>query len=172
MAPLGPSFARLWLGDTISAVGSQVTVVALPLTAVLMLQASVFEMGVMRASFSVGGLVTALFAGVLADRVARRPLLVASDLAFAVVIGSIPAPALAGRLRMEHLCAIGLCTGALTALSIVASQSFLPSIVGAADLGRANGHLQTSVSLAAVAGPALGGALVELLGPPQAIGLD
>jgi predicted MFS family arabinose efflux permease len=172
MPPLGTSFARLWLGETISAVGSQVTVVALPLTAVLVLQASVAEMGIIRALVSSGGLATALFAGVLADRVARRPLLVSTEVAFAALMALIPALALGGWLRIEHLYGIGVCTGALSALSIVAGQSFLPTLVASPDLARANASLQSSLALAAIAGPAIGGALVELWGPPQAVGVD
>jgi MFS family permease len=172
MPTLGPSFARLWLGQTISYVGTQVTQVALPLTAVVVLQASTAQMGLLRALTAASGLATALFAGVLVDRVARRPILIGSDLAFALAAGAIPALALAGWLRMEHLYAIVLATGALNALSIVAEQSFLPTLVAGSELTRANSRLQSTLSFAAILGPGVGGWLVELLGAPRAIAVD
>ncbi len=86
-------FNRLWLGQAISAVGSQVTLLALPLTAVLYLHASAGQMGVLSALQFAPFLLFGLVAGVWVDRLKRRPILVAADVGRAVLLGSIPVAA-------------------------------------------------------------------------------
>jgi predicted MFS family arabinose efflux permease len=85
-----PDFLKLWAGQTISLFGSQITALALPLTAVLTLQATPAQMGTLRATHSASAMLAGLFAGVWADRLRRRPILIGTDLGFAVLAGSIP----------------------------------------------------------------------------------
>jgi hypothetical protein len=94
---------RLWAGQTVSMLGSQVTALALPLTAVLALGSSRLDMGVLGAAQQAPWLLLSLVAGATVDRLPRRPLMVACDLARAVLLASVPVAALAGVLRMEQL---------------------------------------------------------------------
>lgn len=167
-----PEFRKLWAARTISLLGSQITVLALPLTAVLTLGASAAEMGVLTAVQFAPVLVVGLVAGVWVDRLRRRPLLIASDLGQAVLLGAIPVAAALGVLRIEYLYAVGFLKGALEVIGQVAAGSFLPSVVGRERLAEANGRLTMSQSVAGVAGPGLGGALVQLVTAPVALAAD
>ncbi len=167
-----PDFVRLWAAQTVSGFGSQVTVLALPLSAVLSLDASPGQMGLLVAASSAPNLLIGLFVGVWADRVRRRPLMIAADTGRAALLLAIPAAWLLDPLSIELLYAVALLAGIGDVVFGVAHVSFLPSLVGGERLVEANGKLQASTSLAQVAGPALGGALVGLLTAPVAIFLD
>src|SRR5215470_10134358 len=93
-------FVKLWLGQTVSYFGSGITGIALPLTAVLVLSATPVQMGILGAFDGVSVLVIGLLAGVLADRVCRRPLMIATDLSRALILGTIPLAALLGVLNI------------------------------------------------------------------------
>src|SRR6266545_8166308 len=95
-------FMRLWLGQTVSALGSVVTRTAMPLVALLVLGAGPFEMAMIVVSASLAVLLVGLFAGAWVDRLRRRPLLIWTDTIRAVLLLSIPAAHLAGVLRMEQ----------------------------------------------------------------------
>jgi MFS family permease len=167
-----PEFCKLWSGQTISSFGSAVTSLALPLTAVLVLKATPFQMGILAALGFVPHLALGLPAGVWVDRWPRRPVLIATDLARALLLGSIPALALLGALRMEVLYAVALLAGVCTLFFDVAATSYLPALVGRDDLLEANSASALSGSLATTAGPALAGGLVQLLTAPVAIVVD
>ncbi|MGH2356187.1 MAG: MFS transporter [Chloroflexota bacterium] len=167
-----PDFLKLWAGQTISLFGSQVTVLALPLAAVLAFGASAAEMGVLTALQFAPALAVGLFAGVWVDRLRRRPVLIVADVGRAALLVTIPAAAFLGLLRIELLYAIAFGKGALDVLSDVARGSFLPSLVRREQLAEANGKLAMSRSVASVAGPGLGGALVQLLTAPVAMAVD
>ncbi|HVB10646.1 MAG TPA: MFS transporter, partial [Bacillota bacterium] len=109
-------FLLLWGGQTISQVGSAVTGVALPLAAVLVLHANAAQMGILGALGTAPFLLVALFAGAFADRVRRRPLLVAADIARALLMAAVPALYLLGRLSMADLYAIAFVAGLATVL--------------------------------------------------------
>src|SRR5919108_4584189 len=96
-------FRTLWIGATISNFGSAITSLALPMTAVVMLQASPAQMGILGAASTMPALLFSLLIGVWVDRVRRRPLLIGADLGRAVLIGAVPLSAVAGMLRMEYL---------------------------------------------------------------------
>lgn len=165
-------FLLLWTGQTVSLIGSEVTLLALPLTAVLALHATAFQMGVLRALQYLPALLIGLFAGVFIDRVRRRPVLVAADLGRAALLGSIPAVAIIGALTMGYLYGVALLVGALTILFEVAYVAFVPALVGRDHLVDANGRLEASRSVASILGPGLGGALVQALTAPIAIAAD
>ena len=165
-------FLKLWAGQSVSLFGSQVTRLALPLAAVLTLHAGAAQMGLLGAALLTPYLVFGLFAGVLVDRLRRRPILIAADVGRAALLAVIPVLAISGRLRIEHLYAIGFLFGTLEVFFEVAYQSFVPRIVERDQLTQANSRLQLSDSAAQVAGPGLAGALVQLLTAPVAIILD
>lgn len=165
-------FLKLWAAQTISLLGTQITSLALPLTAVLTLQATPTQMGLLRATHAGAAVMVGLFAGVLIDRLRRRPILIATDLGFAFLAGSIPLAAIFGVLRIEQLYLIQFLSGILSIFSDVAHMAFLPSLVRREQLIEGNSKLQTTTSAASVAGPGLAGVLVQLLTAPVAIIVD
>jgi MFS family permease len=167
-----PDFLNYWAAQAISQLGSQVTLLAIPLLAVLTLRATPWQMGILAAAETAPFLLTGLIAGVWADRRRRRPMLIAADLGRGGLLLLVPVAAWAGRLRMEHLYAIGFLIGVLTVFFEVAAQSYLPSLVPRERLVDANGKLQTTRSMAQVAGPGLAGVLVQAASAPVAILLD
>lgn len=108
-------FLKLWSAQTTSAFGTQIASLAYPLTAILVLQASAFEMGIVRASGSASAFIAGFFVGVIADRVSRKPLLIFADLGRAFLAALIPVAAFSGFLRIEHLYVIAFFAGVLTA---------------------------------------------------------
>lgn len=167
-----PDFLKLWAGQSISQFGSQVTNLALQLTAVLSLGATAGQLGLLRACTSAPFLLLGLLAGVWIDRRYRRPILIWADLGRALLIGSIPVIALLGSLRIEQLYAVGFLFGALTLFFEVAYQSFLPTLVGRERLVEGNSKLEASAATAQVVGPGLAGGLVQLLTAPLALAVD
>lgn len=165
-------FQRLWAGQSVSVFGNQITLVALPLTAVLVLDAGAAEMGLLRALETVPILLFSLLVGVWIDRVRRRALVVASNLGRALLLGLIPALALAGVLRIEYLYVVGFAVGVLEVIFIVAYQAYLPSLVPRDRLVDANSRLEMSNSAAQVGGPVTAGVLVSILTAPIAIVVD
>lgn len=165
-------FTKLWAGQTVSQFGSQVTFLALPLTAALTLDASAAQMGILSALETAPFLIVGLFAGVWVDRRRRRPLLIAGDLGRAVVLLAIPAADLLGFLRMDVLFVVAALTGLCTLFFDVAYQSYLPALVEREHLVEGNSKLEVSRSAAQIAGPGLAGALVQILTAPLAILAD
>lgn len=165
-------FLKFWGSDTISQFGSQVTVLALPLTAVFSLSATPLEMGFLNAASYLPFLVLTLFVGVWVDRVRRRPIMLVSSLGRGLVLTSIPLLHSTGHLTMPYLYLAALLLGALTVFFEVTYQSYLPSLVPPEDLMEGNGKLQTSASAGQVGGPAIGGWLVGLFGAPSALLVD
>jgi MFS family permease len=169
---ISADFLRFWLGQSISMLGSQVTLLALPLTAVLLLDASPFEMGILVAAESAPNLLFGLFAGVWVDRHRRRPVLIAADVGRSVLLATIPLAAVLDRLGLFQLYAVALLSGALGSLNQAAYRPFVTGLVPSDKLLVANGRLEVSRSAALIGGPGIGGTVVQLLGPPLAIGLD
>jgi MFS family permease len=165
-------FNKLWLGQGISSVGSQVTILALPLTGVLYLHASTAQVGLLSAAGLLPYSGSGLLFGVLADRMRKRPLMIAADMGRTVVIAIIPVLAWTHSLNMPAMYAIALTQGFLTVLFDVSYRAYLPSLVGKDALLAGNSRLQGTDSVAQVAGPGLSGTLMELLGPPFALLAD
>ena len=122
-------FVRLWGAQSISQLGSQVSQLALPLVAVIALQASAFRVSLLGAIEMLPFLLFALPAGVWVDRLARRPILVAADVGRALALGSVPLAAAIGHVTIWQLYVVGFATGTLTVFFDVAYQSYLPSLV-------------------------------------------
>lgn len=166
------SFLLLWGGQSISQLGSQVSNLALPLTATLFLHASPFELGLLGTLELLPYLLFGLLAGAWADRRTRRPILVAADLGRAAVLGAVPLLAMAGQLRMEHLYVIGALVGLLGVFFSVAYGAYLPALIPPEQLMAGNSRLALSESLSRVVGPSLAGVLVQVLTAPLAIAAD
>jgi len=165
-------FIRLWAAAAVSSAGSQVTAFALPITAILVLKANAFEVGLLMAATYAPLTVFGLVAGAWADRVRRRPLLVAADILRAAVIASIPLAYSAHMLSMAHLYVVALVAGTLTVLFDVAHGSYLPELVDRDLLVAANARLQVTEQGESVLGPAAGALLVTAVGAPLALIVD
>ncbi len=167
-----PDFMRLWAADTVSQFGSQVTLLALPLTAALTLDASAAQMGFLTAAGTLPWLLIGLFAGAWVDRRRRRPVLVAADLARAFLLLAVPAAWALDALSIELLYAVAFLVGCLTVFFDVAYLAFLPALVRRDQLLEGNSKLGASASVAQFAGPGVAGGLVSLVSAPFAILLD
>ncbi|MGW0672314.1 MFS transporter [Streptomyces sp. NPDC002746] len=165
-------FRRLWAGQTVSLLGSRVTELALPVTAIVLLDAGPAQLGLLNSAQYLPVLCVTLFAGVLADRVRRRPLLIAANLGRASILTAVPLLAWLGGLGVWALCAVAFATGVLTALFDVAYQAYVPSLVAKEQLVEGNSKLQASRSVAETAGQGLGGTLIQVLTAPVAILVD
>ena len=167
-----PAFLRLWTASAISDIGSQVSALALPLIAALMLDATAWQMGLLSAAESAPTLLVGLFAGVWVDRRRRRSVMIAADLGRAALLLIVPLASVLGVLRIELLYAVALSAGALSVLFDVSHLSYLPSLVDRDRLVEGNSKLEVTASIAQVVGPGAGGVLVKLVGAPLAVLVD
>lgn len=165
-------FLKIWSAATVSVLGSQITIIAMPFIALTMLGASVFEVSLLTAVEMLPFLLFTLPAGAWLDRIRRRPVLVAADIGRGVVLMSIPVAYVAHAMTMGQLYAVAFVTGTLTALFDIADQSYLPAILDREDLVTGNAHLQVSYSVAQIGGPTLGGNLIAVIAAPIAIAVD
>ena len=166
------SFRKLWIGQTISVFGSAITQVALPLTAVVTLQATPKQMGFLGTAEFLPFFLISLFVGVLVDRLPRRPVLIWANIGRALLLCSIPVAAVFNTLRIEYMYFTAFCVGSLTVLFDVSYQAFLPSIAKREQLVEGNSKLQLSESIALLVGPGLAGMLVEMLTGAYTIAID
>ncbi len=166
------AFRLLWAGQTVSGLGSEITRLALPLAAVLVLHVSTFEVGVLSAASYVPLLILGVPAGVWIDRVRRRSVMVAADALRALAVGSIPVAAALGRLGYVQLVVVAVLLGTGSLFFDVAYESYLPGLVGRAHLADSNSRLQVSASVVRVAGPSSAGLLVGAVGAPFAFVAD
>jgi MFS family permease len=165
-------FIRLWFGQTVSQVGTQVSLIAIPLTAVVVLGATPFQAGLLGSFEYLPFLLVGLPAGVWVDRMARRRILIVSDLGRTLALLSIPLTSWSGHLVMAQLYAVGFVVGALTVFFDVAYQSYLPSLVAREQLVEGNSRLELTRASAEIAGPGIGGALVSAVTAPIAVLAD
>ncbi len=165
-----PTFLKLWVANTISNFGTMFG--ALSLTALIYLDATPAEMGILAAATSVPVLLFALAAGVWVDRLPRVPVMVTADLGRFAVLMTVPIAALAGSLRIEQLYAVSFITGCLTVMFNVAFRSVLPVLVPRDRLIDANSSLGMSESVTSTVSPAIGGGIVQSVGGPVAVFVD
>lgn len=171
-ARISPDFARLWAGQAISEVGSRISREGLPFTALLILHASPAQMGVLTSISTAAVLVFGLTAGVIVDRLRKRPVMIATDLGRATLLGLIPLAALTHRLTFGVLITVAALVGILTVHFDVAYQSYLPVLVEREEIFESNRRLSTTSSGAELLGPALAGVLVQAITAPLAILVD
>ena len=167
-----PAFLRFWAADTVSVFGSLITRIALPFTAILMLNASAFEVSLLVLADLVPSCVVGLPVGVWVDRVRRLPLMIASDVMRAAVLVSIPIAAAFDALTLAQLYAVSFVASALTVLFNVAQISILPALVSREDLLEANSKTSATQSISEIGAFGIGGWLVQLLSGPGAILVD
>lgn len=167
-----PNFLKLWIGQTISEIGSRITREGLPLTAVMVLGTTPAQMGLLQAAGGLAALFAGPISGLLADRFRRKPIMIAADLGRAALLALIPVSAAEGWISLPLLFTIVAITGVLTVLFDVAYQTIVPSLMERGRLLEANSRLALSASTAEMVGPALTGLLVQLLTAPRAILLD
>jgi predicted MFS family arabinose efflux permease len=165
-------FLKLWAGQTISVVGSEVTVIALPTIAILQLHATAAQVGLLAAAQQIAFPILALFAGVLADRLRRRPMMILADAMRALAILSVPIAAAFGVLSLVQLYVVALVLGVGTVLFDIAYLAYVPSLVSRDDLLEANTKLEVSFSGSHLVGPSLGGVLIQVIGAAQAMVAD
>ena len=165
-------FVRLWTAETISQFGTQVSLLAIPLVAVILLDATPFEVALLGTIEFLPFILFSLPAGAWVDRLRRRPILIVGDLGRALSLASIPIAYVAGGLTIWQLYVVGFINGTLTVLFDVAYQSYLPSLVERDQLVEGNAKLEVSRTIAQTAGPAIGGGLIGVLTAPIAIVVD
>jgi MFS family permease len=165
-------YMRLWTAASISLLGSQVSLLAIPYIATVVLKASPLEVALLGAVEMAPFILLALPAGAWLDRVRRRPVLIAGDIGRGLALLTIPIAYAAGVLTIWQLYAVGFITGSLTVLFDVADQSYLPALLERDDLVEGNAKLQLPQSSATILGPGIGGGLIGLVGAPFAVVAD
>jgi MFS family permease len=163
---------KIWLAATVSLMGSQVSLLAIPFIATVALQSSPLEIALLGTVEMAPFVLFALPAGAWLDRVRRRPVLIVGDVGRGFALLTIPIAYMAGTLTIWQLYAVGFVTGSLTVLFDVADQSYLPALLERRDLVEGNAKLSLSQSGAQILGPALGGGLIGLVGAPFAVIAD
>jgi len=165
-------FRLLWAGNTISLTGDAVSGIALPLVAIYTLHATAFEVGVLTAVVWVPQLLFGLPAGVWMDRVRRRPVMIAADLGRALVVSVVPVAAAVGILHLWLLFAVALAVGMLSMFFRLGWAAYLPSTVARDRLVEGTSTLEAAGTAVGIAGPGVGGLLVQALTAPVALLVD
>ena len=165
-------FWRYWTGSTISKLGTAVTSVALPLTAVLVVHASAFSVAAISAAGSLPWLLLGFPAGVYVTRLPLRGVQVAMDLLRAAAIGSVPVVGWVGGLTVAQLLAVALAVGSASVIFAVANSTLMPAIVPKEELTKRNSLIVASSGIASLSGPGLGGVLVGAMGAASCMVLD
>lgn len=162
-------FRWLWAGVSLSQFATHVTIFALPLLAVTVLDATPFQVGLVTAASTAAFLLVGLPAGAWVDRLRRRNLLVVSDLGRGLLLGSIPLAVSFDVLTLGQVYAVALGSGALSVFFDVSDQSYLPHVVGSERLVEGNAKMTATRQVADVSGPGIGGLLAQWIGVPYAL---
>lgn len=166
-------FRRYWTGQTVSLAGDQISLMALPLAAVLVLGADAAEMGWLKTAELLPALLLNLPLGAWADRQARRRrAMILADLGRAALLLSLPVAYLLDALTLSQLYVVAFAVGALTVLFEVCNSTLFVALVPAERFVQANSLVNGSRSVAWLAGPAIGGVLVQVLTAPLALLAD
>ena len=165
-------FLLLWGGQTVSEVGSQITVLAMPLVALVALRASTLQVGLLSAAVTIAYLLVALPAGALVDRLGKRQVMVWCDLGRLALIGSVPLASALGVLTLGQLYLVALASSGFSVFFSAAYPAYLPTLLTRDQLMDGNGKLGTTQSFAQIAGPGLGAALVGAFGAATAMTAD
>jgi MFS family permease len=169
---LSRDFRRLWGSLTITSFGAQVTNLALPLTAALLLSATPMQMGILVALETLPFALVSLHAGVLLDRVRKLPVIVFTDVSRAVALAVIPVAAWMGVLSIDVLYVVGFFVGVQNVIGGAAHQVVIAQLAGRKRLVEANAKISLGETSSALVGPGLAGALIQLVTAPFAILID
>jgi predicted MFS family arabinose efflux permease len=165
-------FRRLWSARAVSDLGSAVTMVTLPLVAVIVLNASAFEVTLVSVFATLAGALFALPLGSVVEYRRKRPTMVFADLVRALSLISVPAAAAFGVLTVAQLCAVAMLNGVLMIAFNSAGQAHLKNLVGRDRLGEANGRFESTLWIGYLIGPPLGGAIAGAFGAAVALLID
>ena len=165
-------FLKFWVGQSVSMLGNQFTLLALPIAAAVTLHANAAQMGLLGAMRFGPGILFGLPAGVWLDRNRRKPILVASQAVSAVALATIPAAALLHHLTIGHLYVVAFVAGAAATAQVIAVPAIVPALAGRDRLVQANTRIQSSFTVSNLVGPGLAGAAVQAFTAPLAIAAD
>ncbi len=167
-----PDFLKLWVGQAASMLGSRVGGLAFDLTAILTLHASPPQMAILNGCLFFPPVLAGPWAGLLVDRIRRRPLLITADLGRAAVILTIPLAAITHTLSIVQLDTVAVLTSALGVLFDVSYRAYLPTIVGPERIAEANSKLQGTAAVTEAGGWSVAGFLVQIFTAPLVVGID
>jgi MFS family permease len=167
-----PDFLKLWAGQSVSLMGSSVTSLAIPLTAIYTLHAGAEQIGVLKTLQWLPYLLVSLLVGAWSDRHRRRRVMIGVNVAQALVMGTIVTLGVTRLLTLPILYVAVFAAGTLTVFFDLSYSAYVPAVAGRDLLVPANSRLQASASVAQIAGPGLGGLLVELVTAPVALIAD
>jgi MFS family permease len=165
-------FVHLWCAQTVSAFGSRITRTALPVIAIVMVNADPIELAILGSLSVVPGVVVGLFGGGFVDRNSKRPVLVATDLLRALLVFSVPLAAWYWTLSIEQLYVVAGAVGACSALFQMTDGAYLPVVIGRERLVEGNSKLQASDSVAEIGGPGITGVLIQAMTAPVTLVID
>lgn len=163
------NFNKLWIGETISLLGSQITILAIPLTALIYLDASPTAMGLLQAMSSLPFFLFALFIGVLVDNRRRKPILMSSNMISCILLMLIPILFWLDILSIPLLLILQFLLATMTVVFELTYLSYLPSLINKEEITSSNSKLEGSRAIAQVTGPSMGGLLIQLITAPFAI---
>src|SRR3989441_1475233 len=170
-----PNFLKLWTSETISQFGSQFRGLALPLTAIIILNADSTELGILTFAGTIPWLIFGLLVGVWVDRHRKKRIMVTSNILRGSILALIPIAAVLGvitKLGIPFLYAVSFLVGFLQVFFDITYQSYLPSLVHRDQLVEGNRNLQASASTAQVTGPTIAGVVISIITAPIAIAID
>jgi MFS family permease len=165
-------FVKLWAGQTVSLMGTQITLFTMPLVAVLTLNATALQVGILNALRFVPVIALSVFAGVWLDRRKRRPVLVTCAVSSSLLIGLVPLASTFGWLSIGLLYVVTALVGTLNMVFDVGALSYVPFLVTREHLADGNSKLQASLAVAGISGPGLAGLLVGLITAPITLSAD
>ncbi|MFJ9372287.1 MFS transporter [Streptomyces sp. NPDC101455] len=164
-----PDFGRLFAATALGQLGDRIIFLALPLVAIVALDADEFQVGLLTALTTAGSLLVGLPAGAWVDRTRKRSVMISTDLARALVLVTVPVAWWAGLLTVWWLYAVALVHGVLTVFFDVAYVSYLPHLVGRDNLVEGNAKLSAIRSVTSISGPGIAGPLVGWVGAPATL---
>jgi MFS family permease len=165
-------FLGLWIGQTVSAVGSQISGLALPVIAVTFLSATELEMGFLNAASTSAFLVVGLLAGAWVDRWIKRRVMLIADLVRMLAVATIPILWLSGSLNIYHLIVIGALMSVASVFFDVAYQSYIPILLPKEFIGIGNSRLETTAQISGITSPSIVGWLLTFLKAPLMLIID
>jgi len=165
-------FLKFWTGDTVTQFTGQITDLALPTVAVLTLQVTALQLGILNALGFIAFPTLGLFVGVWMDRMRRKPVMIVANLVQVATLVSVPMAYVIGVLGLYQLYAVALIMGTSQLFFDIAYQAYLPSLVNKDEVVEGNQKLQTSASAAQVVGPSVASGMMQLVGAALSLGAD